>query len=168
MSIYRRLVNMILSGVPVEVQWKEIYYPWGCRFDLWPHSVVQGAGTVVSCGVVCRQSSDVAWLWLWHRLAAVAPSRSLTWEPPYTTPAALKSERKKKKEKKRKEKDTFIQYNKILSLKRMNWALHWSKTSSKFPLWLSGNKPDYHPWGCGFDPGLAQWVKDLELPWAVV
>ena len=22
----------------------------------------------------------------------------------------------------------------------------------EFPLWLSGNEPDYYPWGCGFNP----------------
>ena len=39
----------------------------------------------------------------------------------------------------------------------------------EFPLWLSSNKPDWYPWGRGFDPCTpAQWVKDLALPWAVV
>ena len=35
-------------------------------------------------------------LWLWCRLAAVAPSRPLAWEPPYATGAALKKNKKKK------------------------------------------------------------------------
>ena len=30
------------------------------------------------------------------------------------------------------------------------------------------NKSHYEPWGCGLIPGLAQWVKDMTLPWAVV
>ena len=43
-------------------------------------------------------------LWLWRRLAAIAPIRSLAWEPPYATGVALirQKTKKKKKEKKRK------------------------------------------------------------------
>ena len=37
-----------------------------------------------------RCSSDPALLWLWHRLAAIAPNRPLAWEPPYAVCAALK------------------------------------------------------------------------------
>ena len=33
---------------------------------------------------------DLVLLWLWYRLAAVAPVRPLAWEPPYTVGAALK------------------------------------------------------------------------------
>ena len=38
------------------------------------------------------------WLWLLHRLAAVAAAliRPLAWEPPYATGAALKIAKKKK------------------------------------------------------------------------
>ena len=38
-----------------------------------------------------------ALLWLWHRLAAVAPIQPLAWEVPYATGVALKSEKKKKR-----------------------------------------------------------------------
>ena len=52
----------------------------------------------MSCGVVCRCSSDPTslwlWLWLWHRLAAAAPIRPLAWEPPYAAGAALKRKKK--------------------------------------------------------------------------
>ena len=44
----------------------------------------------MSCGVGCRHSLDLAFLWLWHRPAAVAPIRHLAWEPPYATGVALK------------------------------------------------------------------------------
>ena len=49
----------------------------------------------MSCGVGHRCCSDLALLPLWCRLAAVAPIRPLTWEPPYAMGIALK---KKKKE----------------------------------------------------------------------
>ena len=36
---------------------------------------------------------DLALLWLWCRLAAVAPVPSLAWEPPYAVSAALKKKK---------------------------------------------------------------------------
>ena len=44
----------------------------------------------MSCGVSQRRGSDLALLWLWRRLAAIAPIRPLAWEPPDATNAALK------------------------------------------------------------------------------
>ena len=44
----------------------------------------------MSCGVDRRRGLDPAWLWLWRRLAAIAPMRPLTKEPPYAEGAALK------------------------------------------------------------------------------
>ena len=44
----------------------------------------------MSCGVGHRCDSDLALLWLWCRLAAVAPITALAWEPPYVMGAALK------------------------------------------------------------------------------
>ena len=40
-------------------------------------------------------------LWLWHRLAAVAPIQPLAWEIPYAEGAALKKKKKKIKIKKK-------------------------------------------------------------------
>jgi len=48
-----------------------------------------------------RHGLDPALLWLWCRLAAVAPIRALAWEPPYAAGMALKSQKKKKKKKKK-------------------------------------------------------------------
>ena len=45
--------------------------------------------------VSCRYGSDLALLWLWHRLAAVALIRHLAWEPPYAASEALKSKKNK-------------------------------------------------------------------------
>ena len=42
----------------------------------------------MSCGVGPRRGSDLALLWLWHRLAAVA--LILAQEPPYAMGRALK------------------------------------------------------------------------------
>ena len=51
----------------------------------------------MSCGVGQRLGSDLAWLWLWHRLAATALVGPLAWEPPYAGGAALKKDQKKMK-----------------------------------------------------------------------
>ena len=47
----------------------------------------------MSYGVGRRCGLDPAWLWLWHRPAAVAPIRLLAWEPPYAMREALKSKK---------------------------------------------------------------------------
>ena len=49
----------------------------------------------VSCGVGHRRGLDLALLWLWYRLAAVAPIGPLAWEPPFATSAVLKSKKEK-------------------------------------------------------------------------
>ena len=60
----------------------------------------------MSCDVGHRCGSDLALLWLWRRLAAVAPIRPLGWAPPYATDAALK---RPKKERKKKESANLLQ-----------------------------------------------------------
>ena len=47
------------------------------------------------CALWCR--SDPALLWLWRRLAAIAPIRPLAWEPPYAESVALEIPKKTKK-----------------------------------------------------------------------
>ena len=49
----------------------------------------------VSCGVGCRCGLDPALLWLWRRLAAVALTRPLAWEPPQAEGMALKKKKRK-------------------------------------------------------------------------
>ena len=56
----------------------------------------------MSCGTGHRQGLDLALLWLWHRLAAVAPIQPLAWELPYALGAALKKDKKKEEEQKKK------------------------------------------------------------------
>ena len=62
----------VAGSIPALVQW------------------VNNPALPVSCGVGRRHSSDPTLLWLWHRLAATAPIRSLAWEPPYAAGVALK------------------------------------------------------------------------------
>ena len=50
----------------------------------------------MSCGVGHRRGSDLALLWLWCRPAAIAPNRSLAWEPPYAKGAGPKRTKDKK------------------------------------------------------------------------
>ena len=54
----------------------------------------------MNCGVGCRCGSDLALLWLWCGLAAIALIGPLAGEPPYATGAALKRQKTKKKKKK--------------------------------------------------------------------
>ena len=51
----------------------------------------------MSYGVGHRHGSDLALLWLWHRLAATAQISPLAWEPPYAAGAALKGQKSKDK-----------------------------------------------------------------------
>ena len=48
------------------------------------------------CGVGYKRGSDLALLWLWHRLATTALIRPLSWELPYSAAAALKRTKDKK------------------------------------------------------------------------
>ena len=51
----------------------------------------------MSCAVGHRRSSDLVLLWLWRRLAAVAPIRPLAWETPYAMGMGLKDKKERKK-----------------------------------------------------------------------
>ena len=47
----------------------------------------------------CRYGSDLMlwlWLWLWCRLAVVALTGPLAWEPPYATGTVLKNQKNKR------------------------------------------------------------------------
>ena len=57
----------------------------------------------MNCGVGRRGGSDLALLWLWFRLACVAPTRPLAWEPLYAVGTVLKRQKDKKKKKRKKE-----------------------------------------------------------------
>ena len=50
----------------------------------------------MSCGVGRRCGWDLGWLWLWRRLAAVAPIRPLAWKLPHAMGMALKKDKNTK------------------------------------------------------------------------
>ena len=62
----------------------------------------------MSSGVGRKCSSDLALLWLWHRLAAIAQIRLLAWEPLYAAGTALKRQTNKQKQKKPTRKQTKV------------------------------------------------------------
>ena len=67
-----------------------------------PTRVYEDAGLIpglAQCHEHChvvgyRHGSDLALLWMWHRLAATELIRPLAWEPPYAMGAALKKKKK--------------------------------------------------------------------------
>ena len=62
----------------------------------------------MGCDVGHRHGLDLALLWLWCRLASVAPTGPLAWEPPYVMGAALKSKKKKKNKETKKPQEVWI------------------------------------------------------------
>ena len=56
-------------------------------------SICKNAGLIpgpAQCSVSCRHGLYLALLWLWYRLAAIAPIWPLAWEFPHAAPEALK------------------------------------------------------------------------------
>ena len=53
----------------------------------------------MSCSVGRRWGSDLGWLWLWHRVEAVALIQPLAGESPYAVGEAQKKKKKKKRQK---------------------------------------------------------------------
>ena len=76
------------AGVPIVERQKRIQLG---TMRLWVWALV--SSIAMGFGVGRRCSLDPALLWLWHRLAAVAPIQPLAWEPPYATGTALKTKK---------------------------------------------------------------------------
>ena len=76
-------------------QWKLMLLA-SMKIQICSLALLSGQATV-SCGVGCRCGSDLAVLWLWCRLAALALIRPLAQELPYAAGAALKNKTNKKK-----------------------------------------------------------------------
>ena len=78
----KRLVSMM-------VQFQPLAPISGLRIWHWP----------VSCGIGRKHDSDLLFLWLWCRLAVVAPIQPLAFAFPHAKNAALKSKKTKTKTK---------------------------------------------------------------------
>ena len=76
------------------VQWKRVQLG-----TMGPHSVGWGSGVAMSCGVGHTRGAGLTLLWLCCRLAAVALTGPLAWEPLYAVGAALKRQKEKEKKK---------------------------------------------------------------------
>ena len=64
-------------------------------------------------------------LWLWGRLAATALIRTLAWEPPYATGAALKRPKKEKEEEE--EEETALQVHQLPQLQEASLTCQFMK-----------------------------------------
>ena len=62
------------------------------RKRVWSLTLLSGLGR---CSIVHKCSSDLALMWLWHRLAATALIQPLAWKIPYVMGAAVKKKKKK-------------------------------------------------------------------------
>ena len=60
------------------------------------HNILQGESRYLFRVLVNMNRLDLMLLWLWYRLAAVAPVRPLAWKLPYATGVAKKEKEKKK------------------------------------------------------------------------
>ena len=104
----------------------------------------------MSYGVACRRGLDLALLWLWLRLAATAPIRPLTWEPPCAMDATLN--KAKKKEKKKKE-ESHLSHSIISSGGKRN-GIFWKNNLSLRDQILESNQ------GWWFMVKLSRYSKD--------
>ena len=75
---------------------QQVKNPTSIDEDVSSTSLAQWVKDLVCHKLCCRSHmhSDLALLWLWCRLAAVALIRFLGWEAPYAIDAALKSKTK--------------------------------------------------------------------------
>ena len=87
----------------------------------------------MSFGIGHRLGLDPMLLWLWLWPTAIALIRSLAWEHPNATGAALKRQKTKKKKKKKMEVSHFLISNLITKLLKSNLG-----TGIKTNIWTNG------------------------------
>ena len=81
-------------GVPIVAQWKQIQL---VSMRMWVRSLASvgwGSSIAMSCDVGHRYGSDLVFLWLWCRSAAVAPVVPPAWELLYAVGVATKRKKK--------------------------------------------------------------------------
>ena len=90
---------------------------------------------------------DLALLWLWCRLAAIALIRPLAWEPPYAAGAALKKKSKRPKKKKR--------FYLVTAVAQVLLWCGFNPWPRKFNVpWMWPKKKDYTLYKMRFNPGV--------------
>ena len=141
--------NQLHFGVPIMVQQKQIWLGT-MRMQIW--FLASLSGLRIWCGSELwyrfQTLLSLALLWLWCRLAAVAPFGLLAWEPPHTVGVILEGTHMHKKL------SAFIYTKNKLS--GVPIVAQWKKIQLATMRFLC------------LIPGLAQWVRDLALVWAVV
>ena len=99
MKIASDSLKLGISGVLVVAQRKQIQLGT-MRFQVRSLASLSGL-KIQHCRELwwrgCTHGLDLALLWLWCRAVAVAPIRSLVWEPPHASGGALKSKNKQTK-----------------------------------------------------------------------
>ena len=88
----------LVAGVPVVAQWQRIWLE-SMRTRVWSLPFLSGL-RIWHCHELWCRSQIWLWssvVWLWCRLAAVAPIQPTAWEPPYAAGVALKSHTHKHK-----------------------------------------------------------------------
>ena len=93
------------------------------EFLSWHSGSIPGLAqwVAVSCGVGCRHSSDLMWLWLWCRSAAIAPIWPLAWKPPCAVGVALK--KTKNKQTNQKKNQLTWSWRTLYFLEPENWLI---------------------------------------------
>ena len=128
----------------------------------------------MSCGVGCRHSLNLALLWLWHKLAAVALIRPLAWDPPWYCRCGPKKKKRKKEEKRKKKAKLFLFF--LTSLfKKILWphSQHMEVPCARDWIWATAATytgaaatpdPLTHCTGWdGIEPAPLKWPELLQL-----
>ena len=117
-----------------------------------------------SIPVLHQWVGDPTLLWLWCRLAAAAPIWPPAWEFPPSESTALKRKRKTKTKTKNKKGEKVFLIVELQLMWKEWWK--WKKIRSSYYGLAEMNLTSVYE-NAGSIPGLAQWVKDQTLLWAV-
>ena len=102
----------------------------------------------MSCDVGHRCGLDPTLLWLWHRLAAIALTRPLAWEPPHAAGVALK----KKNE---------LLYAPAIPLLEINPDKTIIQKDTCTPMFIAALFTMLRPWKQPECPSTDEWIKKM-------